>query len=213
MITDGKMDFRRATECEAIELPAPNLDGAVSVEAAMSRRRSVRAYASRPLTLDHVSQILFAAHGVTGPDGMHTAPSAGGARPLEIYAIAAKVDGLSVGVYHYLAEQHALNVVTSRDPRRSLRKACSGQECIAQAPLVLVISGIPQRLEETYGDMADRLMMIEAGHVAQNVYLQCTAQNLGTIVVGAFQERDVSRVLKFGSGQRPLALMPVGHIT
>ena len=179
----------------------------------MARRRSVREYASRPLALDHLSQILFAAHGITGPDRMHTAPSAGGVRTLEIYAIAAKVDGLSAGVYHYGVEQHALNLVTSRDPRRSLRKACSGQECIAQAPLVLVISGIPQRLEETYGDLADRLMMIEAGHVAQNVYLQCAAENLGTVVVGAFQERDVSRVLKFGPGQRPLALMPVGYIT
>ncbi len=84
-----------------LALPTPLYDSQTSVEQALQARRSVRAYSLEPLTLAEVSQLLWAAQGLTHPDGLRTAPSAGALYPLDIYLLAGNVMGLPVGVYHY----------------------------------------------------------------------------------------------------------------
>ena len=91
---------------EVITLPEPRRDSGVSVEAALQRRRSVREYADKALTVAEVAQLLWAAQGITAPGGRRTAPSAGALYPLETYVVVGNVSGLAPGVYRYLRQGH-----------------------------------------------------------------------------------------------------------
>ena len=200
-----------AADEQRIELPKPVTDGQVSVEAAIKQRRSVRDYTNRPLSLADVGQLLWAAQGVTSSDGGRAAPSAGALYPLEIYLVAGRVDSLPAGVYRYVTRRHQLEPVVSGDLRRELASAALNQAWIREAPMTLVITGVYERTAAKYGARARRYVQIEAGHAAQNVYLQAAARDLGTVMVGAFHDADVQQALGIPSEHAPLALMPVGH--
>jgi len=195
-------------EAAAPTLPKPRLAGDLPLEKALLQRRSVRTYAERALTLAEVSQLLWAAQGVTAPWGGRTAPSAGALYPLEVYLAVGEVDGLRPGLYHYSPNEHALRTVKEKDVRRPLSKAAVGQRWVADAPAVIVIAAVAKRTASKYGARAERYVNMEVGCVCQNVHLQCESLGLGTVAVGAFEDRDVRRIL--GEEPAPLLLMPVG---
>lgn len=194
-----------------VALPAPVTDGNVSVEAALDARRSVRAYANRPLSLADVAQLLWAAQGVTDRDGGRTAPSAGALYPLELYLVAGDVDSLPAGLYHYEPRAHRLRPMAGGDLRKPLAQAAVGQAWVRRAPAVLVITGVYERTAAKYGRRASRYVPVEVGHAAQNVYLQAEARDLATVIVGAFDDNAVTQALDLPADHAPLALMPVGH--
>jgi SagB-type dehydrogenase family enzyme len=194
-----------------ISLPAPDLTGEVSVERALASRRSVRAFAARPLPLSSVSQLLWAAQGITHPTGLRTAPSAGALYPLELYLVAGRVSDLKAGVYRYDPGAHRLVMVRPVDARAHVARAALGQRWIASAPATLVISAVYQRTERKYRERARRYVHLEAGHAAQSVYLQAAALGLGTTVVGAFQDGALARHLNLRTEEKPLALLPIGE--
>lgn len=202
----------RPSPAERIRLPASRLDGDMSVERALSVRRSVRDYRDAPLTLAESSQLLWAAQGVTAPrEGLRTAPSAGATYPLELYLIAGRVQGLAAGVYRYGPHQHELVSVRGGDVRGLLAAAALGQTFIEQAAAVLVITAVYERTTRRYGDRGVRYVHMEAGHASQNVYLQAVALRLGTVVVGAFDDARVQQILHAPPGEHALYLMPVGR--
>lgn len=195
-----------------IELPPPRVEGRLSFEAALARRRSVRDFAAQPLARAQLGQILWAAQGITGRRWpMRTAPSAGGLYPLEVFVIAGQVDGLEDGIYRYRPAGHGLARVKDGDHRRALARAALGQGWIAQAPATLVIAGVVARTAAKYGRRAERYMFMEAGHVAQNVYLQAQTEGLGTTAVGAFQDSAVKALMGMSADEAPLYLLPVGE--
>jgi SagB-type dehydrogenase family enzyme len=193
-------------------LPAPRLKGEMSLEEAISRRRSRREFRASPLALEQVSQILWAAQGVTNREGLRAAPSAGALCPLDVYlAVGGQaVEGLAEGVHHYDPEGHALERILEGDVRQTLARLAV-QTFIAEAPVVLVITGEYERTSWKYGDRATRYVHMEAGHAAQNVYLQAEALGLGTVVAGSFQVEAVSQALGLPAGHRPLYMMPIGY--
>jgi SagB-type dehydrogenase family enzyme len=197
------------SEADAMKLPEPNLDSGFSLERAIHLRRSIRGYGGEPLTLIHLSQLLWSAQGITSPLGLRAAPSAGATYPLEIYVVAGEVDGLAPGVYHYFNRNHEIALTIEGDRRSALAGAALGQTIIEDAPLSLVIASVDTRTAQRYGDRTARYVAMEAGHAAQNVYLQATALGLGTVVIGAFFDDEVSRVVDLGEAS-PLYLMPVG---
>lgn len=189
-----------------IALPKPALKGAASIEEALAARRSVREFTSDPLTATQVSQLLWAAQGITHGEGHRTAPSAGALYPLEIYL--ARADG----VYHYLPQRHALEPVSDRDLRREIHRAALWQDAIRDAPATLVIAAVYARTEARYGKArAPRYIHMEAGHAAQNVLLQAAAIGLGGVPIGAFDDAELQRVLGLASDHRPIYLIPVGR--
>ena len=107
----------------SIELPEPRTDGGTSVEQALRQRRSVRTFAAKPLELAEVAQLLWSAQGITGRDGLRTAPSAGALYPLEIYLVAGNVNGLPAGIWHYLPGHHRLEQLDDIDVRIPLAHA------------------------------------------------------------------------------------------
>ena len=187
--------------------PLPELDEPEpgSLEEAIAARRSQRDYADRPLSDEDVGRLLWAAQGITGPDGKRAAPSAGATYPLEIYAVTAD------GVARYLPEAHALEGHLDVDRRADLATAALGQPEVASAPLVVVVTAVGERTAARYGDRADRYVTLEAGHAAQNVLLQAVARGLSAVPVGAFDDDEVAAVLDLPEEHAPLYLLPVGH--
>jgi SagB-type dehydrogenase family enzyme len=199
-----------AGEGGTVALPDPSLDGEVGVEQALAERRSVREFASGPLPLAAVSQLLWAAQGITHPTGLRTAPSAGALYPLEVYLVAGAVSEVVPGVYHYDPQRHRLVLARAGDARAELAEAALQQEWLAQAPATVVLAADFERTARKYGERARRYVHMEVGHAAQNLYLQATALGLGTTMVGAFRDGEVARTLGLPEKARPLGLLPVG---
>jgi SagB-type dehydrogenase family enzyme len=195
-----------------IKLPEPKYEGRMAVELALRERRSIREYQKAPLTLEEVSQLLWAAQGITHHWGLRTAPSAGALYPLEMNLVAGQLTGLPGGVYRYHPKGHELARVVEGDKRAELALAALGQSCVRDAAVVLVISAVYERTTRKYGDRGIRYVHMEVGHAAQNVALQAVALNLGAVMVGAFRDAEVKRVLQLGTGEEPLYLLPVGRI-
>lgn len=193
-------------------LPAPQFDGDLSVERVLRGRRSVRDYTHGPLTLAEVSQLLWAAQGVTHRSGLRTAPSAGALYPLEVYLVAAKVLGLSPGIYRYDPHTHGLSMVMGGDKRLPLSTAALEQTFIREAAIALVFCAVYRRTTVKYGERGLRYVHMEIGHAAQNVYLQAVSLHLGTVMVGAFQDERVRKVIGAANDEEPLCIMPIGRL-
>lgn len=196
-----------------IKLPPPNKKGAMSLEEAIARRRSIRDFSPKPLSLSQLSQILWAAQGLTKSGGGYRAtPSAGATYPLEIFVVCGKgsLAEVAAGIYRYDVACHSLTLHYRGDTRLELARAALGEESIYQAPLALVICAQFERTAMRYGARADRYVHMEVGHGAQNVYLQATALGLATVAVGAFHDERVREVLQLDKQYRPLYIMPVG---
>ena len=197
---------------EVIRLPEPRSDSKVSVEAALRKRRSVREYLNEPLTLGEVSQLLWAAQGITSTEGLRTAPSAGALYPLEVYLVVGRVQNLSKGTYKYRPQRHELVRVAEGDNRSHLASGALDQSCIRDGAAVVVFAAVHERTTKKYGQRGMRYVHMEVGHAAQNVYLQAVSLNLGTVVVGAFDDNDVRKTMGMPKEEQPLCLMPVGRI-
>lgn len=194
-----------------VKLPAPVMKSQVSLEETLSRRRSVREYTGKSLTLQEVSQLLWAAQGVTSRSGGRTAPSAGALYPLEIYLVAGGVENLDAGVYRYQPEKHELATVKNTDVRKDLAEAALQQTSISDGAIDIVIAAVYERTTVKYGERGIRYVHMEAGHAAQNVALQSTALELGTVTIGAFYDERVKAVLGMEQDETPLYIMPVGR--
>ena len=189
-----------------LQLPLPERKGRMSLEEALAARRSVREFRREPITDRELSQLLWAAQGITSPDGLRTAPSAGALYPLEVWVATAS------GFYDYEPHKHRLTRHLERDLRPDIHRAALMQEAILQAPVVLVIAAVYERTAQKYGEQrTPRYVHMEAGHSAQNLLLEAVALGLGGVLIGAFNDKEVARVLSLPADQKPLYLIPVGH--
>jgi SagB-type dehydrogenase family enzyme len=200
------MSQTKPVSAHILELPAPERKGRMSLEEALAARRSVREFTRQTLTDRELSQLLWAAQGITRADGLRTAPSAGALYPLEVWVATAS------GFYHYEAHKHRLSRHLERDLRPDICRSALQQEAILQAPAVFVIAAVYQRTARKYGEQrTPRYVHMEVGHSAQNLLLEAVALGLGGVVIGAFYDKEVEEVLSLPDDQKPLYLIPVGH--
>lgn len=192
----------------SIQLPSPVLDSRMSIEKALSQRRSVRDFKDQALNIEQISQLLWAAQGITADWGGRTSPSAGATYPIEIYIVVNNSENLSPGLYHYENRNHLLQLIKKGLLAQNLSQACLGQQSIQEAPVSIIITAVFQRTAKRYGERAERYVFMEAGHVGQNIYLQAESLGLGTVVIGAFHDVQVKEVL--GIQEDVLYIMPVG---
>lgn len=197
---------------DEIKLPQPRMKGRVSLEESLRRRRSTRKYRNKPLSLDEVSQLLWAAQGVTGAFDERTAPSAGGTFPLEMYLVSGMVDDLAPGVYKYLFRAHRLVRVAEGDRRADLAEASLGQDCIRRCAAAVVLTAVYRRTVDEYGERGVQYVHMEAGHVGQNIHLQAAALDLGTVMVGAFEDERVGATLQLPEDESPVYVIPLGRL-
>jgi SagB-type dehydrogenase family enzyme len=187
-------------------LPAPRLEASLSLEAAIAKRRSKRAFRPEPLSLDKIGQLLWAAQGITGSDGrLRSAPSAMEAYPLELYV--ATAEGLS----RYLPSDHSLEPRLGRDLRDDLRSAAHDQDSVTSAPAVFVFTAVYSRAVEKLGPGAEPYVHMDLGHAAQNLLLQAEALGLSGVPIAWLEPDRVRAVLELPAEQVPLYLVPVGR--
>lgn len=212
--------YAQVNQIDVVNLPQPQIDGVVSVEKALNNRRSRRQFQDKEVSIEDLSQILWAAYGITlpvadNPDfrgGFRTAPSAGALYPLEIYIAVGKVQGLEPGVYKYFPDGHKIIKVLDEDVRAQLSSAALGQEVVKEAPVSIIYAAVFARTAARYGSSrGERYVFMESGYSAENVYLQAEALGLGTVAVGAFVDAKVAGILRLPRGESPLNIMPIGH--
>lgn len=209
-------------EKNMISLPKPKYNSNTSVENALYKRRSIRSYKNESLSIEEISQLLWAAYGITrkienGPaylrGGLKTAPSAGALYPLEIYIVAGNVTGLEPGIYKYRSKNHKLEIILKGDKRNELCIAGFYQKMIKNAPADIVYSAIYKRTCKKYGIRGrERYVCMDLGHSAENVYLQAFSLNIGTCAIGSFSDIKVKKVLNMTKEEEPLYIMPIGKL-
>ncbi|MCX8092929.1 MAG: SagB/ThcOx family dehydrogenase [Candidatus Goldbacteria bacterium] len=194
-----------------IKLPEPILKGKISLEETIYKRRSIRHFKQGQLTLQHVSQLLWATQGITDKSrDFRAVPSAGATYPLEIYLFVGEVEGLKKGIYKYNPYSHSIIYLVEGDKRQQLCAASLFQDSVKKAQIVIVITAIFDRTTKVYGNRGIMYVHMEAGHCGQNIYLQAEALGLGTVAIGAFRDNDVKNILPVSKNEQPLYIFPVG---
>ncbi|UCH66742.1 MAG: SagB/ThcOx family dehydrogenase [Ignavibacterium sp.] len=207
---ESKMQY---AETDVIKLPSPNLKGVTSVEEALHKRRSIRDYTNEPVTIADISQLLWAAQGITEESyGLRTAPSAGALYPLEVYVATSNVEDLTPGLYKYKTQNHTIKKIDDGDKRKDIANAALGQDAIENSSAIIIITAVPERTEVKYGRRAERYVQMEVGHAGQNIYLQAVSLGLGTVMIGAFKDDALKKVLDLPKNENPLAIYPLGKI-
>jgi SagB-type dehydrogenase family enzyme len=199
----------RMPSAATIALSPPRTTGTLSLEEALQKRRSVRDFLGTPISLEDVSQLSWAAQGVTH-DGDRTAPSAGALYPLELYLVAGEVRDLPAGIYRYVPRRHQIEEIRRGDFRNGLAAAALHQDWLKNSAAILVFAAVEERTTGKYGARGLRYIPMEAGHAAQNVLLQAVALGLGGTPVGAFDDERMARVLELPGGEKVLYLVPIG---
>ena len=168
---------------------------------AIGNRQSRRQFIETPLTLDELSFLLWATQGIQQQLGAgharRTVPSAGARHALETYLCVLNVKGLDRGFYRYLPLEHQL-LVEYRDERAAQKivLAALGQNWMSSAATIFIWSAIPYRMEWRYGLAAHKVILLDAGHVCQNLYLACEVTNCGTCAVAAYDQELMDQLLK-----------------
>lgn len=212
------LPFRTYPGAARTALPGADFAVEMPLGAALSRRRSVREFSLGPMPLATLGRLLYASCGVRAdrqPDGDWTyrrpAPSAGARYPLEVYAATQAVDGLTDGIHHYDPRGHALELRRPGPAHELLAELVLGQEMVLAANLLIVITGVPERTTWKYGQRGHRFVLLDAGHLGQNLYLVATALGLGPVGIGGFFDDELSALLELPEGERPLYLVCIGQ--
>ena len=206
--------YKRYPAAQQVSLPDPHGYRGLSLEEAIEQRRSRRNYTNESLSVAELARLLHAASGLTDPNrGYRAAPSAGALYPIEIYALVHNVTGLQPGLYHYNVAEHALEQLRLGDLRTEITVAGIGQELLGQAGVCLALSAIFQRSRWKYRERAYRYVLLEAGHIGQNLYLAATSMGLGVCAVGAFLDDRLNKLVGLdGEEEAAIYLIAAGKL-
>jgi SagB-type dehydrogenase family enzyme len=201
-----------------IPLPDPKkLDlGHVDFRELMERRRSVRDFSEKPLTLEELSWLLWSCQGVKEVLGrsatLRTVPSAGGRHPFETYVLTNRVEGLEPGLYRFLATGHELQEENLEEGiADKIAEACYRQRFVKTCAATFIFTAVAYRTYWRYGERGYRYMHLDAGHVCQNLYLAAEAIGGGACAIGAFYDDELNDLLGLdGVEQYTIYIAPTG---
>lgn len=180
----------------------------------IKHRSSLRQFGPGSVSLEALSAILEATQGVRETVGDHVlryVPSAGNRHALELYLIARRVDNLEPGIYRYYPLSHGLEPVAPPLAEEALTQATLGQAFLEHAPLTLIYSAVPYRMEWRYGPTSYRVLLMDAGHAMQNAILAGEALGLGSCPVAAYDQQAMDVILGIdGSNELTLYLAAMG---
>ena len=181
-----------------IKLSDPELEGGAPMWEVLARRESQRRFEDSPLTEPEVSQLLWAAQGITRRIrgyAFRTAPSAGALYPVETYLVVNSVAGIDPGVYHYAVEHHELEQLKTGVHRLEVAHSALDQSMAARASVVFVWTALFPRSKWKYRQRAYRYVYLDAGHIAQNVALAAVALGLGSCQIAALYDDEANALL------------------
>ena len=181
-----------------VRLSPPQLTDGAPVWDVIRQRCSVRSFQDAPLKEAELSQLLWAAQGITRVIrgfGLRTAPSAGALYPVETYLVIHSVEGIEPGVYHYAVETHELDQLKVGDFREAIARAALDQQIAYRANVVFVWTAVFERSKWKYKQRAYRYIYLDAGHIAQNVALGAVALGLGSCQIAAIYDDEANALL------------------
>lgn len=190
--------YKTYPDLPSFSLPPAQTDDGMSLWEALATRRSIRDFQRHPVSRQQVSQLLWAAQGITAEHLGHsfrTTPSAGALYPVETYIVINNVEDLPQGVYHYAVEGHVLEQIRAGDYRVAVARAALDQKIAYEASLVLVWTAIFERCKWKYKQRAYRYLYLDAGHIAQSVALASVALGLGSCQIGAIYDEEANALL------------------
>lgn len=186
----------------------------------LTRRKSCRRFAPRPLALRCLSDLLGNAYGISRLDDeivdqpvpLRTVPSAGGLFPLELYLLTQGVETVPDGLHHYDVRDHALDALRPGEPFAALRPLLLIFPFIENANAVLFFAATFKRSQKKYGPRGYRYILLEAGHAAQNVCLSAAELGLGSLCMGGYRDARLNRWLGLnGTGEAVVYAVAVGQ--
>jgi nitroreductase len=216
----------KTVKTKVIKLQDPRTDGSIAVEKVLNERRSIRSFGKDGLTLSEVSQLLWAAQGVTDDKGHRTAPSAMARYPLQVYLLASNVSGMPSGVYKYTPQDHSLSVIAQGEIDEYYNATAGFEEWIKTAPAIFVITGdlnsmnkmAGTRMTENQAPMnqtpardLSRWVYVEAGAAAENLLLEVVSLDLASTYTAGFNANKTEELLGLPLGQVPIGALPVGR--
>jgi SagB-type dehydrogenase family enzyme len=183
---------------------------------AIVKRRSMREFSPQSITFVELSQLIWAAQGITSKAfgfAFRTVPSAGALYPIETYIVVNRVEGIPPGLYHYSVEGGQMVLLKEGQFGSDLCRGGLGQEMLEEAACVFVWTAIVQRSRWKYRERAFRYIYMDVGHIGQNLYLAAAAMDLGCCTVGAFYDEEVDRLIGVdGEEEVSVYLGAVGRI-
>ena len=192
-----------AASPQEVTLPPPDTKGGMSLNEALSRRRSVRGFDAKDLSEQQLGQLLWATQGITDPaTGHRTSPSAMAVYPLTVYLCTAD------GVFSYEPKGHKLVRLSAEDRRADVTQPPRGGQ---PAPVSFVFTGDPSKFGSRFPDRAAAFVYLEVGHAAENLALEATALGLATVTQGGIDAAKVSQALNLPPGTLVVYTMPVGY--
>lgn len=204
---------------EIITLPQPDsrMLKDDSLDSILKKRRSHRKFENKIVRIEELSYLLWAAQGVHKNRGNNKAtfrpvPSGGARHPFESYIAVNKVEGLRKGIYRYLPIEHEILFIKEvEDIEERLNEASLGQKFIKDASFTLIYSCIPYRTEWRYAELAHKIMLIDLGHIGQNVYMAAEGLNLGTCAIGAYHQELMDDLIELdGEDEFVVYMLPIG---
>ena len=206
-----------------IPLTQNHLPTNLSFEDIIKKRRSIRKFSGKSISLERLSKILFLGDGVIEKleyfDGstwsLRASPSPGGLYPIDIYCITLNIDNMLPGLYFYNPLQHQLELIQKGILLEPLMDALPGVEndTLKQSCACIILGGIMPRVKFKYGERGYRFALLEAGHICQNLLLAAHAEEVGALPVGGFLDDELNKLLHFdGLNEIVIYLTIIGNI-
>lgn len=203
------LEYMYDSSMELIKLPAANElpQFPIDLKIAVESRKTLRNYQPIPLTVDEMTYLLWFTQGVKEINNnkitKRTVPSAGARHAFETYLLINRVDGISPGLYRYLALEHALLPLNSgQDMTQSVTAACLEQQQISSSAITFIWVAIKERMYWRYGERGYRYLHLDAGHVCQNLCLGAEAIGSGVCAIAAFDDDQLNTVLELDGENR-----------
>lgn len=178
-----------------------------SLDEAIYNRKSVRSYTDESLNMEVLSKFLWASYGKNSL-GKKVVPSAGAIYPMKIYVVVGNVKDLEQGIYQYDDKSHSIKLLKKGDFRKSISMISYNQLFISKSSFIIIIAASYDEILSRYGERGYRYTYMEAGHIGQNIHLLASSMALGTVMVGAFKDEDMKKLLD--SKEDVLYICPVG---
>ena len=198
-----------------IPLPPPKNLTNISLHDVLTKRKSIRTFSHKPLTLEQISSLLWATTGIQRIEcgyEFRTEPSAGALYPIETYLMIDHVTDVSKGMYHYAIKNHYLEQLRPGDFKKELTDGALGQEMCLQAAVIFIWTAVVNRSKWKYGQRAYRYIYLDAGHIAENLALYATSMGLGSCHIGALFDDDINAIIEVDGVNESIVYMTVvGH--
>ncbi|MGA2682756.1 MAG: SagB/ThcOx family dehydrogenase [Candidatus Bathyarchaeia archaeon] len=221
-ILGGNLDWRNKPETyksypgsKTVQLPDQLKEATLNFAEVLTRRKSIRAFSTQPLTRAELGFLLWASTGIQRIEHgyeFRTAPSAGALYPIETYIAANNVENVDCGIYHYNIKNHQLEELKTGSFGADLAHAALDQEMCATASAVFIWTAVFRRSKWKYKQRAYRYIYLDAGHVAENLALATASINCGSCQVGAFFDDEINSIVVIdGTEESAICLSVVGH--